>query len=251
MSNLKTQHQSPLASFHMPLRLVDDRPLSDTSPDSPELGSDLQEFNVRLANSASQREAATLLLKKMYSWRGYSVEDHPDVTPTIIMLAAESIGSTVATMTLCMDGPMGLPADGTFGAELDVLRAQNRRLTEPSRLAIDKSTPNRVFAALIHIAYLYAHKIHGYSDFIIEVNPRHAVFYKRMLGFRELAEERLCSRVGAPAVLLRLDFAYMQEQIARFGGLFEKAPGTRSFYPFFFSQKDEAGIQHRLLTGQT
>ncbi len=51
---------------------------------------------------------------------------------------------------------MGLPADENFEDKLDELRAQGRRLSEPSRLAMDDNVPQRVFASLIHISYIYA-----------------------------------------------------------------------------------------------
>jgi hypothetical protein len=123
----------------------------------------------------------------------------------------------------------------------------SRPLCEPSRLAIDKNVTKRVFAAMIHISYLYAHRIHGYTDYVIEVNPRHVMFYKRMLGFADFGAERPCSRVGAPAVLLRLPLQLMGEQIRRWGGLMELHGEERSFYPYFFPVKDEAGITARLL----
>jgi hypothetical protein len=37
------------------------------------------------------------------------------------------------------------------------------------------------------------------------VNPRHVRFYRRVFGFAVAAAERVCERVGAPSVLLRLD----------------------------------------------
>ena len=210
-----------------------------------------QEFHVRMANSKGRRESATMLLKKMYAWRGYAVEPSASEEPNAITLTADSNGSTVGTMTLCFDSEIGLPADDTFHNELESLRAGNRRLCEPSRLAIDRDTPKRVFAALMHISYIYSHRMHRYDDYVIEVNPRHAMFYKRMLGFQDFGAERLCARVNAPAVLLRLECQYMEHQIKKFGGLFETAARERSFYPFFFSNKDELGIHSRLVTGRT
>ncbi|MTW04226.1 long-chain N-acyl amino acid synthase [Duganella ginsengisoli] len=212
---------------------------------------DRQVFHLRLANSRHERESASLLLKKMYGWRGYDVDPHAVHSPNRITLYAETGGATVGTMSLCLDDPvLGLPADENFRHELDQLRAQGRRLCEPSRLAIDKGASRRVFAGLIHISYLYAHHIHGHSDYVIEVNPRHVMFYRRMLGFGHCGTQRNCSRVGAPAVLLRLDLQYMKEQIQRYGGLMEKHPNVRSFYPFFFPPDDEAGITGRLMRGR-
>lgn len=222
--------------------------LAGPAPDHP---IDQQVFHIRMANSAGQREAATLLLKKMYGWRGYEVDPSVHHMLNRITLYAETGGMTVGTMSLCLDDPsLGLPADENFRDKLDLLRGQQRRLCEPSRLAIDKGVSKRVFAALIHISYIYARNIHGYSDYIIEVNPRHVQFYKRMLGFRDFGGERNCSRVGAPAVLLRLELEHMAEQIRKFGGLMEQQSSERSFYPYFFPVWDEAGITSRLAQGR-
>jgi hypothetical protein len=213
---------------------------------------DQQTFHIRMANSQGRREAASLLLKKMYGWRGYAVDPNATHSPNKITLFAETGGQTVGTMSLCLDTPdIGLPADENFLDKLDDLRGRQRRLCEPSRLAIDKGVSKRVFAALIHISYIYARNIHNYTDYIIEVNPRHVMFYKRMLGFRDFGGERQCTRVGAPAVLLRLELEYMGEQIRKFGGLMETHNNERSFYPYFFPKWDEPGITGRLINGQT
>ena len=212
---------------------------------------DHQLFHIRMAQTAGQRTAARLLLQKMYGWRGYELDAQDQHAPNRITLFAEGDGATVGTMSLCLDDPVaGLPADDNFRDKLDDLRARGCRLCEPSRLAIDRQVSKRVFASLIHISYIYAHNIHGYTDYVIEVNPRHVMFYKRMLGFRDFGGERHCSRVQAPAVLLRLELSHMAAQIARFGGQAEQRGGERSFYPFFFPPEDEPGITARLIQGR-
>jgi hypothetical protein len=244
--------KSTIAAFHSPYRLQDLGIMGSNAADSiNESGPGLQEFRIRMANSRGTRDAGSLLLKKMYSWRGYSIEPPSGYDPNKLMLTADTGGKTVGTMSLCFDSRVGLPADENFRDKLDELRAQNRRLCEPSRLAIDWYTPKRVFAALMHISYIYSHKTHGYSDYVIEVNPRHAAFYKRMLGFRDLADERMCTRANAPAVLLRVECQYMADQIEKFGGSFENHGGEKSFYPYFFSCHDEPGITQRLMSNHT
>lgn len=94
------------------------------------------------------------------------------------------------------------------------------------------------------MAYIYA-KIHARTDFVIEVNPRHADFYKKMLGFKLIGSERLCPRAEAPALLLHLEFSYIEEQVSKFGGRLSGS-AKRSFYPYFFSKEDEIGITNRL-----
>jgi hypothetical protein len=212
---------------------------------------DRQIFHIRFADTEGRRAAAGLLLQKMYGWRGYDIDPHAVHAPNRITLTAESAGMTVGTMSLCLDEPAtGLPADENFRDKLDELRQLGRRLCEPARLAIDKDLNKRVFASLIHISYIYARNIHGYTDYIIEVNPRHVMFYKRMLGFQDFGGMRACTRVNAPAVLLRLELEYMGEQISKFGGLMMQPAGERSFYPFFFPQRDEPGITNRLVQGR-
>jgi hypothetical protein len=71
-----------------------------------------------------------------------------------------------------------------------------------------------------------------------------------MLGFEPFGEEKICPRVNAPAVLLRLDLKQADEQIVLYGGMGAAAAGVKSIYPYFFSREDEAGITQRLLKGE-
>lgn len=236
------------ASPHQLRDMIIPEPSSETGHDH---SIDQQKFNVRMANSAGRREEASVLIKKKYAWRGYSIDPTLEKEPNRITLVADTDGRTVGTMTLCFDSDIGLPADENFHDKLDELRAQKRKLCEPSRLAIEEDVPKRVFASMIHVSYIYAHNIHGFTDYVIEVNPRHAMFYKRMLGFHDFGEERICTRVNAPAVLLRLELEHMTEQIQKFGGLMEQHGKEKSFYPYFFPRWDEPGITDRLITGRT
>jgi hypothetical protein len=209
-----------------------------------------QKYKFRMVSSQGRRKAANLLVQERYAWRGYSVEGAPGEGPTMVTVAADCGGDTVATITLCFDSQVGLPADQNFCAELDGLRARGAKLVEPSRLAIGGDVPKRVFASMMHIAYICGHRLHGATDMVIEVNPRHVLFYRKMLGFRMLAGERTCSRVNAPAVLLQLECQYMEEKIRRFGGHMERGGSEKSFYPYFFSPQDETGIAKRLASGR-
>lgn len=206
---------------------------------------DNQVFNIRVALSAGCHADSGALVRRMYAWRGYAFEAGEGGYDRVT-LYAETGGELVGTMSLCLDRDNRLPADENFGDRLDILRAENRRLCEPSRLAIDAGTSKRVFAALIHISYMYASELHGFTDYIIEVNPRHVAFYKRMLGFTDFGGERPCSRVGAPAVLLRLTLDQMGNQIRKWAGSFEQGAGERSFYPYFFPMWDVPDIRARL-----
>ena len=245
------QQDDAIISFESPYNLKDLGLGVSNSDVGPEHCIDQQVFNIRLVNSKKKREKASLLVNKKYSWRGYSVDERVKTDPNRITLIAETEGKVVGTLTLCLDDiNTKLPADENFEDKLEELRSQNIKMSEPSRLAIDDNAPKRVLAALLHIAYIYAHNIHGCTSWVAEVNPRHSRFYKRMLGFQEVEKERTCTRVCAPAVLLTLDLAYMAEQIKKLGGLMENHGNEKSYYPYFFSSHDELGITSRLIAGE-
>ena len=67
-------------------------------------------------------------------------------------------------------------------------------------------------------------------------------------GFKREGEMKMNTRVNAPAYLLRVNLAFVTEQIQKHGGTFSTAGNERSFYPYFFSPREEQGIIHRLLS---
>jgi hypothetical protein len=153
---------------------------------------------------------------------------------------------------LGLDGPAGLMADSIYKKEIDMLRAQGSSVCELTKLAIDDEyvDAKHIVAVLFHLCKIYGQNIHKATDFVIEINPRHASFYKKLLGFQEFGSEKLCPRVNAPAVLLRLQLNYAEEQITRYGGMQKSATGVRSLYPYCFSKEDEIGITGRLMRGE-
>ena len=209
-----------------------------------------QVFKVRLANSEDRRKSASLLIQKMYDWRGYDI-DALIHDPSKITLAVYLEDKVVGTMSLGMDSPQGMVVDQLYKQEADQLRAEGRKLCDITRLAVDHDIKSKsVLASLFHMAFIYGHNIHHATDFLIEVNPRHVLFYQRMMGFQPFGEEKTCPRVNAPAVLMRLDATHADEQIIRYGGMGAAATGVRSIYPYFFSHDDELGITQRLLRGE-
>ena len=53
------------------------------------------------------------------------------------------------------------------------LRAKGRKLAEFTKLAIDNNVHSKpLLAALFHIAFIYARRIHRCTDLLIEVNTR-------------------------------------------------------------------------------
>lgn len=239
-----------IVAFQSPYQLKDLCIDQSVDPKHEETRGGKQEFKVRLATSEDRRKSASLLIEKMYSWRGYDA-DSLDQNPNKITLVAYQEEKVVGTMTLGLDSPSGMVVDQLYKREADQLRAAGRKLCDITRLAVDQDIKSKsVLAALFHLTFIYGHNIHRATDFLIEINPRHAIFYQRMLGFQPYGEERICPRVNAPAVLLRLDLTHADAQIIQYGGMGLAVPGVKSIYPYFFSREDELGITQRLLKGE-
>ena len=243
-----------IVAFQSPYRLKDlcidqsqEKVSEETSKE--ETRTSRQEFKVRLATTEDRRKSASMLIEKMYSWRGY--EANPlGQDPNKITLVAYLEDKVVGTLTLGLDSPGGMVVDQLYKNEADQLRAQGRKICDVTKLAVDQDIKSKsVLGALFHLSVIYGRNIHHATDFLIEVNPRHALFYQRMIGFVPFGEEKLCPRVNAPAVLLKLDLAYADEQVKKYGGLGAEARGVKSIYPYWFSKEDELGITQRLLKG--
>jgi hypothetical protein len=207
-----------------------------------------RDFRIRVADTQGRRSKVGLLIERMYSWRGYQTT-HAKIlshSPNQITLVASKDEHLFGTITVGLDSPYsGLQADELYGDELGALRSRSRKLCECTKLAVDRDySTKEALAALMNLAIIYAFRITYCDDMLIEVNPRHAGYYKRMLGFVQAGPERTCDRVGAPAVLLRLTSTYATEQIDRHGG--HQTTDTKSLYPYFFSKREEEGLCARL-----
>ena len=204
-------------------------------------------FKIRLADKQGRREAAGLLVQRRYAWRGYQVGATHGIHPNRITLSASNDDEVVATIAVGLDSTAGLFVDKLYGEDVDRIRTLDRRICEFTKLAIEASVRSKpVLAALFHIAYIHARRINRCLDLFVEVNPRHVAFYKQMLGFVDCGSERLDPRVGACAVLLRLDLCFAEREIAEFGGRVDLAHTRRSLYPYFFAPGEEGQIERRL-----
>lgn len=216
----------------------------DPSDADPTTNPDI--FRVRLARPRTIQSDASQLVQRRYEWRGYQVRSATR-DPNLFTFAAYSSGVLVGTMGIRFDSAAGLPADELYGTETSRMRQAGHRLTEFTRLAVEESaTSKEVLGALFHTALLYAYRVRNCSHVIIEVNPRHVAFYRRVLFFQQVGEERHLNRVGAPAVLLELDFAVLNRAIEAFFARPDWREQTRSFFVHWFAPADAPGVLARL-----
>lgn len=206
-------------------------------------------FGIRVADTDDGRTSANLLINKMYAWRGYAGAHHIEDHPSRITLSASDKGSVVGTVTLAIDSPIGILADELFLDLIAPFRARGAKVCEITKLAFDPTVRSKtVLASLFHILFIYGRRMHACTDVFIEVNPRHRRFYETMLGFKCMSEMRMNPRVDAPAFLLWTSLDDVQAKIEKLGGSYSHPDNDRSLFPYFFSQKEEAGIARRLMS---
>jgi hypothetical protein len=184
------------------------------------------DLNATIASSREELRAAGDLVMRRYGWRGYSADARtldspaPGESPSkaITLIANDAAGEMVGTLTLGIDGPVGLRVDAGYRSELDAARARGHRVCELTKLAVDRGADSKlVLAVLFSRAFLLIRYLYRATDIFIEVNPRHVTFYERALGFVVEAGERICERVRAPSVLLRLEVEKLEQRLKGFG----------------------------------
>ena len=190
---------------------------------------------------------ADSLVQQRYAWRGYQTGSDVFQRPTRQRtFAAYHDEIVIGTLTLRTDSSEGLLADALYRDDIDGYRQHHSaHCCELTRFALAPTRYSKeVFASLFHLAFIFGRKVHQVSDVFIEVNPRHASFYQRMLGLKQVGPERTCKRVEAPAVLMHGELSYIEEQIREHGGCaYNRA---KSLYPYFFSKQEAQSVMEQL-----
>lgn len=210
-----------------------------------------RQYQIRVAADLESRRKAYHLAYRVYRHCGYieerstelCVSNYDAYAGTMTLLAQDQQGREAGTMTMVFDSSFGLPCCEIYPEEVESLRQQGRNLVEFTRLAIDDAVPNAkaLLFHLFHLSYAFARCGGGASDMLIEVNPRHVQYYKRMLRFEQIGAEKPCPRVkGAPAVLLRMNFADMD---AKLDGHSAGRDGEgKRLHPYMFSCEEERRV---------
>jgi hypothetical protein len=204
-------------------------------------------FHVRIADTQSVQRQVGALIDRMHAWRGYRQEASEIRAPLDqTTLQACDGRDTLGTLTLNIDSKNGLLADELYRREVDVLRKRGATVCELTGLAVSAQFgSSELLATLFHLLHIVGRRLHHATDAVIEINPRHSLYYQRFLGFRQIGERKICGRVKAPAVLLHIETDFVEEQISRYAGQHKKS--GRSLYPYFFSRRETDLISQRIL----
>lgn len=212
-----------------------------------------QAFRIRIARRPSVLEDAVGLLNRRYRQRGYGTQTLT-MSPDRMTVVAYEGKQVTGTLTVQLDTQQGLLSDECFGDELGGLRARGAKLCEFTKLATAPHAPApATLASMFHVAFIFAHQVHGATHAVVEVNPRHVGFYTRVLGFGAHGAPRTNPRVKAPGVLLVADFLHIGRLIVArntgSGAGTRTPPGGAEPPPFFshsFSDTEAKGIRHRI-----
>jgi len=187
----------------------------------------------KIAANFEERASAFRLVYESYLRAGLG-EPNPcalrvtpyHLLPTTEVLIAVLRGETFFTMSLVMDGELGLPMEAVYGDEVAARRKQGRRIAEVSCLADRRKNFRGFFPVFLRLSRLttqYAQR-EGMDELLIAVHPKHARFYQRLLNFEPIGQQRAYPSVrNRPAVALCLDFARLRrEHPATYETLFGK-----------------------------
>lgn len=219
----------------------------------------IAQYTIKIANSLEEREAVFHLGYQIYLEKKYIKEnqnqwlihDYDFLPQTTILIVQDKSKNVVGTLTLVFDGDGKLPIEKIYHDEFEKLKKNNIRAIEISRLVIANEYRNEkeILQLMINYLFIYAYHVKNYHSLVIQVNPRHKIYYKSLLGFKEIGGEKDCPSVqNAPAVLLHLPLMHYQSEVLRFASKSEINKKERSLYPFFLKPEQEKLVAHYLKT---
>lgn len=171
----------------------------------------------KIAESREERTAAFRLIYEKYLRSGlidpnrYRLRVTPfHLLRTTNVFIAVSADEILCTVTLIGDGELGFPMERVYPDQVADARRRGMFLGEVSCLACRNMRPRQFLPIFVQLTRLMAQhaRAYGMDQFLIATHPRHARFYQRLMGFRQIGGKREYPSVrNAPAVAFGLDFS--------------------------------------------
>lgn len=214
-------------------------------------------FTIKIANTLEEREAVFHLGYQIYLEKGYIkenanqwlIQNYDFDSETVVLIVQDQNKKIAGSVTIVFDGYSKLPANSIYGDELNSLRNSGAKMAELSRLVIspDYRNSKEILVLLFNYLAIYIHHVRKYNSFVVQVNPRHKNYYKTLLNFEEVGQEKPCPHVqSAPAVLLFLATSKYQSEVKRCAGLKNLHTKERSLYPHFLTAEQENLVAYYL-----
>ena len=189
------------------------------------LQSDLGEVDrpaIKIADDRYEFEQSFAMVYEEYAEAGYIpvakknalLFSHYNFLPDTVLFLAKSYEEVISTLTQVFDSELfGLPMDSIYREELEDLRRNGRKISEIGALATKKQFRwQNLFMYICRVMYWYSN-YKKVDDLCVAVNPKHVRFYTSIFLFEEFGPEKTYPKVGAPAVLLRLDMHKIKDRL--------------------------------------
>lgn len=215
------------------------------------------DFSIKIASSLEERKEAFQLAYKVYLGKEYVkinpdewlVNEYDQNESTTVFIVKDKSGKIIATATLVFNDDSVLPTEHIYKSEIQEIKKSGSKIVEVSRLVIDQEYRNskEILVLLFNYMFIYGYHVKHFDSTIIQVNPRHKDFYKKLLNFREIGEEKNCPIVqNAPAILLFLPLSFYYSEIMRQTNVIQESKKDRSLYPHFININQETLVVHYL-----
>lgn len=174
------------------------------------------DIEYRIARTRQERAAAFRLVYESYLRSGLG-QPNPyrmRVTPYHLLTTTEIFiavfqQTPIVTMTLVMDGQLGIPMECIYAAEVAQKRQAGLRFGEVSCLADRRNRFRGFLPAFLGLSRLMAQYAwcRGLDELLVAVHPRHARFYRRFMAFEPFGTLKAYPTVrNRPALALALNF---------------------------------------------
>lgn len=176
---------------------------------------DTNRITFEIARTRDDFESGLRLLYESYVRSGLAIGNPSGIriTPyhlldTTDVFVAKAQEEVFMTISLIADGELGLPMESMYADQVQELRMRGKRLAEVGCFAdrrLDVTGFNPVFNTLTKLLVQTA-RHRGQDTLVVAVHPRHAKFYRRLLGFQDIGGLTYCQYVSnRPALALLLD----------------------------------------------
>lgn len=217
-----------------------------------------EKYEIKLTSTNDRPVWSTLLVEKTHMWHVHEADDEiQDPCKLALLIYRHDSDNLCGSLTLGLDSSLGLASDKLYKEDADLLRSTNRRVCEIATLSMSQENVGKdIFAALLHLFFIYSHKIYRATDVLMLVEPHHAKFFCRSLGFEPFGSEKLLTTIEIgqpkqiPVQLLRLELSHMNNQIDRYGGTRGQINDDKTLYPYFLAKLEEEKITSRLIGGE-
>lgn len=168
----------------------------------------------KIATTLAELTSAFHLVYRAYMGRGLigALPFQLRVTPYHILPTTEVFvglrdGAVNCTVSLILDGKLGLPMESIYSKEVEERRSEGIELAEASCLAYHGALNKKLGLAGVTGLMAQCAKRRGVEQLLIAIHPSNSPFYRR-IGFRVIGETKPYDAVrNHPAVPMSLDLS--------------------------------------------